>query len=89
LGSGTCVGVGLPDFDDDMIGVQNTIDVEGGKSETGMMALTLSRDDYMTTSAPARCVQELCVTGPPLNTEPNTSNDCTELVIDMTDQNDF
>jgi hypothetical protein len=91
LGAGTCVGVGLPDFDDETAGVQSTINVEGGKSKTGVMALTLNRNDFTTVTAksPARCTQQLCVTGPPLNTEPNTSNDCTELTIDVTDENDF
>ena len=45
----------------------------------------------MTTAAksPTRCVQQFCISGPMGNVEPNTSNDCTELTIDVTDQNDF
>ena len=90
LGAGTCIGVGLPDFSD-TVGVQNSVTVEGEKSATGVVTLTLSRDDYLSPNknTPARCTQQFCQTGPMGNVEPNTTNDCTELLLDVKDENDF
>jgi len=89
LGAGTCVGVGLPDFDKDMMGVQNTAAVEGEKSVSGVMQLNLSAANFSSPNkkSPARCTQLLCADGP--GAEPNPTNDCTELIIDVTDENDF
>ena len=91
LGAGTCIGVGLPDFDKDTVGVQNALTVKGEKTVSGVVTMNLSRDDYTTLNAksPARCTQQFCQNGPMGNVEPNTTNDCTELVLDITDQNDF
>jgi hypothetical protein len=91
LGSGTCTGVGLPDFDKDSAGVQNSVTVKGEKSATGVVTLTLNAGSFTTPNAksPARCTQQLCAAGPMGNVEPNPSNDCTQLTIDVIDQNDF
>ena len=91
LGAGTCVGVGLPDFDPDNIGIQNSATVDGEKTATGVVTLSINSADFTNTTSksPARCRQQFCQAGPMGNVEPNTSNDCTELVIDVTDANDF
>ncbi len=91
LGAGTCVGVGLPDFNKDTPAIENTVSVESEKTATGVVTLTLAANDYPTTNAksPARCTQQLCLTGPMGSVEPNTTNDCTELVLDVFDANDL
>lgn len=91
IGSGTCVAATLPDFDRTVAGDQNITTIGGGDMKAARVTLTVHRDDISTdsTKSPRRCVRQLCATGPSGNTEPNTSNDCTELTVDVTDQNDF
>jgi hypothetical protein len=91
LGAGTCLGVGAPDFDKNTVGVQSTMTVAGNKTASGVVTVTVSRDDFTSSNkkSPGRCTQQLCAAGPMGNVEPNSTNDCTELTIDVIDQNDF
>jgi hypothetical protein len=88
---GTCPAgtVGVVDYDPNMGGSQNTVTVAGGKSAKGTLAITVASAGFTTTSkkSPGRCTAVLTATGPPGDTDP--SNNTTNLVIEVIDNNDL
>jgi hypothetical protein len=68
-------------FDDALVG--------GGKIATGILDLTINSSQFETLSklSPTRCTARVTAIGPGGDT--NASNDSTELIIDVTDNNDF
>jgi hypothetical protein len=81
--------VGAVDFDPAAPGDQDTATVPGRKSRSGKLVLNFSASQVSVLNrySPLRCVVRLGVTGP--GTDPETSNNQSDLVVDVYDANDF
>lgn len=85
------LAVAALDADPATIGAQDMVTVAGGKSVKASIQLDAA-DTVNTTNSksPKRCIAVLrATTAVPSNVEPDTSNNATQLVIDVIDQNDF
>ncbi|HVM97994.1 MAG TPA: hypothetical protein VMT89_16485, partial [Candidatus Acidoferrales bacterium] len=84
--------VGAADFDKSSNGQQTSTTVVGGKRKAASIVLTIdpTQFDSLNSKSPARCTASFTAsTSEPGNAEPNTSNDTTHLVIDVSDKNDL
>ena len=70
-------------------GMQPSMNVKGGKTQSGSLPLTIDPAGFFSVSGKSRdrCTAEIRASGPSGDTE--RSNDVTRLVIDVTDQSDF
>jgi hypothetical protein len=78
------------DFDRDTVGDQTSALVDGGKTARGTLLLTFDASAVDTTNpkSPHRCSAVLTATGPSGPGDPDTTNNATQLVIDLYDKND-
>jgi hypothetical protein len=78
------------DFDRDILGDQTSALVDGGKTAKGTLLLTFDAGAVDTTNpkSPHRCSAVLTATGPSGPGDPDTTNNATQLVIDIYDKND-
>jgi len=87
-----CAGItaDLLDMDSQTVGLQDTVAVKGGKWAGGSVRLTMRAGAITTASkvSPARCtaIVSTVIAG---NTEPDSTNNTANLVIDVVDMNDF
>jgi hypothetical protein len=81
--------VGAVDLDARLPGAQDSVTVRGGRTKVGALTVTINADAFSTPSgkAPARCTASIMAVGPAGDTD--ASNDATQLVIEVTDRNDF
>lgn len=81
--------VGAVDFDPVSPGEQNSVIVPGRKTRSGKVELNALAVDVATPSrlSPFRCVTRFGVVGP--GSDPETTNNETELILDVYDANDF
>lgn len=86
-----CPGVSVATLDADKgtDGNQSSVPVDGGKVKKGLVELSFSAS-ITTPSAvsPYRCIATLTATGPS-DPDPDTTNNETQLVIDIIDKNDL
>lgn len=81
--------IGTPDFDASTPGAQDTATVPGTKAKSARLTVTAIASDFASPNAtsPARCVTRLQVIGP--GTDPENTNNVSDLVLEVYDKNDF
>jgi hypothetical protein len=92
---GTCaawtVTAGVLDVDTRTAGNQDTVRVDGGRTTTGSLQLTIDRTLFADTpnaKSPVRCTAVLRAVGP-TDPDPDSTNNATQLVIDVLDRSDL
>ncbi len=92
---GTCpagtVTAGVLDADARTAGNQDTVLVDGGKTKTGTLQLTIDRALFADTpnaKSPVRCTAVLRAVGP-TDPDPDVTNNATQVVIDVIDRSDL
>jgi hypothetical protein len=78
------------DMDRDLVGDQSSRLVDGGRTAKGTLLLTFAAAaiDTPNKKSPQRCTAVVTATGPN-DPDPDTTNNATNLVIDIYDKNDF
>lgn len=81
--------VGVPDFDADTPGTQNSVVVAGQKSARGSLTVSVNAADFYSANRRAlgRCTASLTASGPGGDSDP--SNNTTRLQINVFDRNDL